>query len=141
MAIVNRDLAGSEQCHVIDKTIAALATGVTTLISMVPFPAVVVAGSLKAFGLSGSPVYSVNLLRSSAAGLTLVGLGATITAIDGATFPQGISFTLGATVPIQQGDVLMINSGVANTAVTGMQLTLVIKALQDVRSYFNVQVS
>ena len=143
MAVFNRDLAPSEQCQVIDKnTGAVLATGATLLISMVPYPAQVVAASLKAFGLSGAPVYSLNLLRSVAAGSTLIGLGATLTATDaGVTLAQGFSITLGATVPIQAGDILMINSGVANTASANLQVSVVIKALQDVRTYFNVQPS
>lgn len=141
MSINNRSLSASQQCVEIHKTLGATATGVTTLIAMVPYQAQAVAGAIKVFGLSGAPQYSLSVIRTVAAGLTSFGLGATVTPPDGATYASGFSLTAGASILLQAGDLLAINSGVANTAITGGQLTLVLKPLQDVKTYFNAVVS
>jgi hypothetical protein len=141
MSVNNRSLSPSQQCEVLHRNLGATATGVTTLIALVPYQAQVVAGGMKVFGLSGTPVYSFSVIRTVAAGLTSFGLGATVTAADGATFALGISFTAGASVLLQAGDMIALNSGVANTAITGGQLALAIKPLQDVKTYFNVVIS
>ncbi len=142
MAIVNRDLDVSQQPRQVIAVAGAVATGITTMVALVPNACLVVAAGIKAYGLSGSPVYSLNVLRATAAGPTLLGLGATVTAVGGlSAVVQGFSVTLGATVPLQMGDVLMLNSGGANTAVTGLILTTVFKPLQDVQTYFGAQIS
>lgn len=142
MAIVNRDLDPSQQPRVLHTIVGALATGITTLIALVPNSSQLVAAGLKAFGLSGSPVYSLNVLRATADGPTLIGLGATVTAVGGLSAAvQGFSITLGATVPLQRGDLIILQSGAANTAVTGLALTTVFKPLQDVQTYFGAQIS
>lgn len=143
MAIVNRDLDVSQQPKVIHTTIGALATGITTLVALVPNACAVVSAGLKAFGLSGSPQYSLNVLRATTNGPTLIGLGMTLTGVGGLS-AAAQNFTLigaGASVPLQMGDVLMLNSGVSNTAVTGLILTTVLQPLQDVQTYFGVQPS
>lgn len=141
MAIVNRDLDSSQQPAVVYKEVGALATGVTTLIALIPNSCQVVAAGLKAYGLSGAPQYSLSLFRATTNGPTLIGLGATVTAVGGlsAAF-QGFSITLGATVFAETGDVLCINSGVSNTAVTGLSVAVALKPLQDVKTYFGQSV-
>ena len=139
MAVLNRDLAPSQQTTVIYRSYGAIATGVTSPVALIEAPCQVVSGALKAFGLSGATVYSLNIYRINSAGATTIGLGATLTALSGVTFAQGISFTLGATVLLQAGDLLTLNSGVANTAVTDLHLTVITKALQDVKTFFGVQ--
>lgn len=139
MAIVNRDLDVTQQPYSVTTVAGAVATGITTLVHLVPNPSQLVAAGIKAFGLSGSPVYSLNVLRATADGPTLIGLGATVTAVGGlSAVVQGFSIT-GMTNPLQTGDVLMLNSGAANTAVTGLVLTTVFKPLQDVKTYFGYQ--
>lgn len=141
MAIVNRDLDSSQQPVLVNKEIGAIATGVTSLIALIPNSCQVVAAGLKAYGLSGSPQYSLNLLRTFAAGPTLIGLGATVTASLGlSSVVQGFSITLGATVFAEAGDVLMLNSGGSNTAATGVSVTAVLKPLQEVKTYFGASV-
>ena len=142
MAIVNRDLAPSQQCSVVGAALGAVATGVTSLIALIPNSCQVIAAGLKAYGLSGSPQYSLNLLRTFTAGNTLIPLGATLTATGGTTnVVQSFSLTLGATVFAEAGDVLMLNSGVSNTAVTGLVVSVVLKPLQDVKTYYGVSAS
>jgi len=138
MAIVNRDLAPNQQVSVRGANIGAFATGVTNVLFIAENPQQVITAAVKAFGLSGSPVYSLNILRAVGGGLTSIGLGATITAVEGTTLWQGISITLGATIPMQTGDVLMVNSGAANTAVTGLMVSVAVQHLQDVRTFWGV---
>jgi hypothetical protein len=138
MGISNRDLNPDLQVRVENRSLGAVATGVTTTLFIAESPCQVVSGAIKAYGLSGAPVYSFNILRALAAGATGIGLGATITALEGSTNAiQGVSFTLGATVSLQTGDVLMVNSGVANTASANLLVSVVVKSLQDIKTYFN----
>lgn len=142
MAIVNRDVDVSQQARVVTTVAGAVATGVTTLVALVPNSCQVVVAGMKAFGLSGAPVYSLNILRATVNGPTLIGLGATVTPAGGlSALVTGFSITLGATTPLQTGDMLVLQSGVANTAVTGLILTTVFKPLQDVQTYFGAQIS
>lgn len=139
MAIVNRDLAPSQQVRVVDRNFGAVATGVTSVVCLVEAPSQVVAGAVKAFGLSGAPVWSLQILRAVAGGLTTIGLGATVTLAEGTTYVQGISFSLGATNLLQTGDEVIVTSSVANTAALSAQVTLALKATQDVKTFFGIQ--
>lgn len=141
MAVVNRDLDPSSQVRVEHFHFSAVATGVTSLVAVVPNACQVVSAGVRAYGLSGAPVYSLNILRATTAGPTLLGLGATVApaaaaGLSGAV--AGVSITLGATQALQAGDVLVLNSGVANTAAAQLLLTVAFKPLQDVQTYFGV---
>lgn len=140
MAIENRDLAPSLQVRTVDRNFAAVATGVTAIVCMAEAPCQIIGGALKAYGLSGVPVWSLQILRSTTGGLTLLGLGATITIADGATFAQGISFSLGGTSSLfmQTGDQLVVTTSVANTSITQGQLTVGLRLTQDVKTFFGV---
>lgn len=140
MAISNRDLSSEQQARTIDRVVSPLATGVTTLLFVADNPCQVVAGAIKAFGLSGAPQYSFNILRAVNNGLTLIGLGATVTAVEGTTLPQGVSFTLGATQLMQTGDSLVVNSGVANTASNTLAVSVAVRPLQDIKTFFGASV-
>lgn len=138
MALLNRDQAPSEQIRMVDARYAAFATSVTNIICMVENQQQVVAAAVRAFGLSGSPVYSLGILRSAGSALTLIGLGATLTATDGGvTLHQAFSLTLGATNLLQAGDMICVQSGGANTASATSVFTVAVKKLQDVQTYFN----
>lgn len=141
MAIVNRDLAPSQQVRVVDRNFGLVATGVTAMVCIAEAPCQVFAGGLKAYGLSGSPVWSFSILRSTA-GLTTLGLGATVTLVDGASLVQGISFSLGSTSSLflQTGDQLIVTTGVANTAALQAQVNVCLKFTQDVKTFFGVSI-
>ena len=81
MGIINRDLARSEKRR--DQTVVfgALATGVTALLKVVPFNATLDSVNVAAFGLSGSPVWSLSAFRfNTSGGLTSIGMGVTLSA-------------------------------------------------------------
>jgi hypothetical protein len=142
MAIVNRDLDPSQQVQVHCVALGAVATGVTTLVALVPNSCTVVAAGLKAFGLSGAPQYSLSVLRATSLGPTSISLGATLTAVGGlSAVVQGFSISLGASTPLQGGDVIIMQSGVANTAIATGVLTVAFKPLQDVQTYFGSSIS
>lgn len=145
MSIVNRDLDPSQQIRIVDRQIdaAVTGTGATVVLALAEAPCQVVAAGLKAFGLSGSPVWSLNIWRALAGGPTLIGLGATVTVVPGTSAVQGISITLGATAScfMQTGDLLLAVTGAANTAVTTANVNVTLKMTQDVRTFFGVQAS
>lgn len=140
MAVLNRDLAPSQQVRMVDRNFGLVATGVTTPVCLVEAPCQVISGAVKAFGLSGSPVWSLQILRTVAGGLTTIGLGATVTLLEGTTFSQVIGFSLGATNLLQMGDEVIVTTTVANTAALSAQLTLALKLTQDVKTFFGVSI-
>ena len=135
MGIINRDLDPSQKKIVLDKSFGAIATGVTSLLGIVPFNASLQGFNLAPFGLSGAPVYSLSVFRGVAAGLTSVGLGVTVTASAlGASGPMGATITgIGAT--LLRGDVLVMLSGVANTAVASANVSVTISGSNDYNKY------
>lgn len=144
MAIVNRTLDDSEQRKVFSASAGAVATGVTGIVAYAPYPCVLEAGSIAAFGFSGAPNYSLVVNRF------IVGAGVTaITVAVGTSnapsaFGTSGSFQMvlpaaGSTLlSLQANDVLMYLSGVANTAVTGLNLSVVLNPIQDIKVQFGV---
>jgi hypothetical protein len=144
MAIVNRTLDPSEQKKVFSVTAGAVATGVTGIVCMVPSPSTLVAGEIAAFGLSGAPNYSLVVNRFV--------VGAGVTAITVAVGTSNIPLAYGTSggwamvlpasgstlLQLQANDVLMYQSGVANAAVTGLNVSLVLQPIQDIKLQFGV---
>jgi hypothetical protein len=139
MAIVNRSLDASEQRKVIQVVAGAVATGVSGIIGVVPWPCTLDAGEIAAFGLSGAPNYGLILNRFV--------VGAGVTAITIAVGTSNIPLAYGTSggwsmvlpasgstlLSLQANDVLMFQSGVANTAVTGLAVSVVLKPIQDIK--------
>lgn len=163
MAITNRDLDLTERRHNIAAGFANTVTSATYTICVVPFPAMLVSAGEVNMGLSGSPNHSIAVWRFNAgAGLTNYVLGQSIsvaaafgasggqtyvcqgcTYIGGYTNAAGVTgavgFTIiGATYALQTGDVLVLQTAGANTATAFTQVTLVLQALQDIRSEFGI---
>lgn len=118
-----------------------VAVGNTLMIAVAPFPAQVAALQVIGFGLSGTPAMNLDVTRYNAAGVTTITgvisaytvLGATISAQAGATVSSGASL-----VQLQANDVISLRSSGANTAATSLAVTLVLQALQDIKTHFNV---
>jgi hypothetical protein len=146
MAIVNRTKDASEQRLVFQEGFGAVATGVTQVIAHVANSGVLEAAQIAAFGLSGSPTYALVINRF------IVGTGATaITVAVGTSNTPGAFGTSGSPTAgmkleasgstllnLLPNDVIMVQSGVANTAATGLVVSLVIRPTQDIRSYFGL---
>jgi len=144
MAIQNRTLDPAEQRKVYEVAAGAVATGVTGIVAYVPYPCLLDAGSIAAFGLSGSPNYSLVVNRF------IVGAG--VTAITVAVGTSNVPSAFGTSgafqmvlpasgstlLQLQANDVLMYQSGVANTAVTGLSIGVVLRPIQDIKLQFGV---
>lgn len=140
--VLNRTNDASQQRQVYELKAGATATGVTAILAHIAYPCVAEAGQYAAFGLSGAPSYTVYVNRF------VVGAGATAWAITGANVPPayGTSGVLASGMSmlaagntllnLMPNDVLMVQSGVANTSVTGLTANLVVRAIQDQKKYF-----
>lgn len=142
MAIVNRDLDSSEQCYVLQNTLGAVATGASTWVGAVKSTGQILAWQLSGKGLSGAPTYQLAIARWTSAGITNIAMGSALTlagafglsgGLIGATFSAS-----GSLSAVQAGDVLVVNSGGANTAVTDLVVNVVVKATQDIKTSFGV---
>jgi hypothetical protein len=153
MALVNRDKDQSEQREfvtaVIDRTASGVsagimnpvvATGITYPFANVPYPASLVAIDQVTYGTSGAPAHSVWCYRF-AGGFTAFPVGTTIAATNfGTSGIQGYTLIAGsaATLPLLAGDQLVLYTQGANTAAATVQVTAVLKALQDIKTHFGV---
>lgn len=138
MGIINRDLSRSQKRQDETVTFGALATGVTALLKVLEYDATIDGVNVSAFGLSGSPVWSLSAFRFNATGgLTSIGLGSTIT-VSAIGTSGNIGFSLpGAGYSLIAGDVLVLTTGAANTAVATAAVAVTIKALADIRVFQN----
>jgi len=142
MAIVNRTLDASEQRKVFQLSQGPVATGASGIVCEVPYPCVLEAGEIAAFGLSGAPTYALVLNRFIAgAGFTAITIAVGTSNVPSAFGTSG-SFSMvlpasGSTLlNLLENDVLMYQTGVANTAVTAVAISLVLKPIQDIKTQF-----
>lgn len=137
MPIINQNLDTSEKKHDYSTVLGAVATGVTSLIKLIPFDCLMKGFNLAAFGLSGTPTYSLSVLRSVGGGQTAVALGVSLSGqAFGTSGPVGATITAPG-ITLLAGDVLEMISGTADTAIAGGVATVTISALADIKSYQN----
>lgn len=144
MGIVNRTKDASEQYEVLSVKAAATATGISGVIGIVRYPATIKAGQMAAFGVSGAPTIEVNIQRF------IVGTGATVIifAVGTSNVPNAfgtsgvvstglkIAASGSSLLNVLPNDVLMFQTGAANTAVTGLALDIALQPIQDVKSFY-----
>lgn len=143
MGIANRDKDASEQSYVVSSgAIGAVATGVTQFVGLVPHSGQLLQMVLTGKGLSGAPTYNLVVSRWTSAGQTTFAVGSAITlagafglsgGVIGATYASNSSLAA-----LQRGDALQVISGGSNTAVTGLLVSCVIKATQDIKKSFDI---
>lgn len=155
MSIVNRTLDASEQRKVIQQNFAATATGVTLNIGVVPFPCIIEEAQICAWGLSGAPGNALAVNRFIAGtGFTtwVLATGATNTPAEfgtsgigtfGASLfgSSGMVLTNAAGSTLNQllsNDLLTLTTSVANTAVKGLTIDVVLRPIQDVKVHFGL---
>ena len=137
MGIINQNYDISEKKMSESVSFGAIATGATNLLCVIPYDAILQGGNLAAFGLSGSPVYSLSVFRCVAAGQTSIGLGVTFAAqAFGTSGPTGFSVAQPG-ISLIAGDVLCMTSGVANTAVSSACVNVVYSGLADIKVFVN----
>lgn len=142
MALVNRDKDVSEQQLEWHLPIAtAIATGLTLPVARVPYSAQAVQAHFEAVGISGSPTVNLEVHRFIVGtGITqisgLMQASITLQAL-GTSGPQAASLAVSGSslLNLQQGDVLVWKSGGANSSVNAASVTIVVKALQDIKSF------
>lgn len=142
MAVINRTLDNSQQRFVVSTKVGATATGVTGIIAQIETPCVLDAAQMAAFGLSGAPSVQLVINRF------IVGTGFTAISVGSANIVPAFGtsgvMVAGASLPaagstllnLVPNDVIMFQTGVANTAVTGLAVNLVLRPIQDVKKYF-----
>ncbi len=148
MAIVNRDLAISEKRAGPYQAFAALiGTGVTGIICSIPCPSVLDGCQVMAFGTSGAPTIQLVINRF------IVGTGSTVFTVGGAlavaafgTSGLGAAATFGVSLPqigstllnLFTNDVIMYQTGGANSAMTGLTMDLAIRPIADHKTFYNI---
>lgn len=140
MSIVNRDLNASEQQHIINADFAAVPTGKTLTLFVAPYPCEVKAVRAASVGVSGSATSQLMICRFVAAGLTAYTTGWTSLSFTGVgtsgiqTIAQAAA---GSTlVQLQAGDWLAASHAGTNAAVDGVTYSVIIQALQDIKTFF-----
>ncbi len=137
MGIINRDLARSEKNNDETFVFGALVTGASALLKVVPFNALLTSVNVAAFGLSNSPIWSLEAFRFTSAGLTTLTVGGTITLTAIGT-SGCIGFSLAAPgFSLLAGDVLVIRTGGANTATANSAVSVVMQPLADIKVFQN----
>ena len=141
MGVANRDLDASEQNYVVDNTFGAVATGSTLYHGLVPSAGQILEWRFSGRGLSSTPSYQLAVARWNSTGVTVIPVGSAVTlaaafgvsgGVIGATFASN-----GSLSAVQAGDLLYVLSTGANTAVTDLAVSVVIKATQDIKKSFN----
>jgi len=140
MAIVNRDNDQSQQQEQLTAYVPATSAAATYMLWEAPFPCELRKVSQAFNGLSGAPFHFIDIYRMAAAGLTTItGLHASLGVVAvGTSGPQGFSVIApGSTlIQLQAKDILVLRTAVANTGTTGGTISLVVKKLQDIVSYY-----
>lgn len=136
MAICNRDNDVSEQkVAVVFQQNALVVTGATLYAALVPWPSRIKKAGVTARGLSGAPVYNINVHRWTTAGLTVfdpLGVAATIAGAYGLS-GASVQFSV-TTSPIllQSDDLLVIQSSGSNTAALALAGSIILQKTQDI---------
>jgi hypothetical protein len=149
MAITNRDLDASQQKdsfswayskNVHGKT--TINTGATFLVCMFPYAGVLQSVRSYGVGLSGSPSLDFKILRFAAGGTSIAcSISSMIVnefGTSGILGYSGLAAAGSTLLLVAPGDILAVQTGVANTAADSLLVQVVIKKTQDVLSYNGV---
>lgn len=134
MGIVNRSKDVSEQQRDIYVDVQATSTGVTKQMYHVPHAMEIQSMKALAEGISGTPTALVKIQRF------VVGEGETQISITPALTLQSVgtsgpqAFVI-SSAALQAGDQLVVTHGGTNAAAADLGISLVVKALQDIKSW------
>lgn len=138
MAIVNRDKDASEQRECFTTSIAPSLTGLTYGVCVVPYQSNLVSAMVQGNGLSGSPNYSLWIQRFVVgSGVTSINIGSSLVLTTfGTSGAMTFSIPGSLTYPLQASDVITLSMAAANTATANTTVTVVLRALQDIKTAF-----
>lgn len=137
MPIINQNLDITEKRQAVSTVFGAFATGATQLVQLVPYTCLLQGFNLAAFGISGTPTYSLSVYRSTSGGQTTIPLGISLAAqAFGTSGPVGASISAPG-VTLLAGDALLLVSGTADSAIATGIASPCIVALADFKSYQN----
>lgn len=140
MAIINRSLDASEQHITITASLGAVGVTETHVVYTAPWPATLKQVRVAALGLSGAPTHKLTLNRFVVgAGATAIDIYATVAVPAVGTsglFTPSLPAAGSSLLNLQAGDYLTVISAGANTAVTDATYSLVIQAVQDIKTFF-----
>lgn len=140
MGIQNRDLDVSEQQHVFEENLGATGQSVLRTICDVPYPASLQSVKIVAQGLSSVSTLNLQVQRFiTGTGVTAIAGGATALTVLAMSTSGPMSMVLAAAgssfLQLQAGDCIQVISSGAG-AVTDLAVAVVLKALQDAKSFF-----
>lgn len=144
MAIVNRDVSASEQKEVLYfVSQGAVATGVTKVAHVLPYPCTLESVRSYALGVSNAMQVAFQVARFTSGGATAINLGISNMILQNAGTSGIIGYSglaaAGSTLlQLQAGDVIQFVTSVANGNATDLSLNFVIKKVQDIVSYNGV---
>lgn len=140
MSIVNQDLDPTEKRQAFYTNLGPTATGVTGIVCHVPYPCVLDAGIISAFGISGSPNLALNIQRFIVGtGFTSINVAiGTSNAFSafGTSGPFTMNLVSAQAASLLANDVVMFQTGVASSAVTGMTVEVVLRPVASFTQYF-----
>jgi hypothetical protein len=142
MGLINRDKGGSEQIVDIPAVLSGVvATGTTTVLTVLPWPGTLQAAGAAYFGLSGSPSHSLWVYRwagaSGSQAFTSIQIAASLGVVTyGSSGFQGFSIYAGVTYPLLAGDAIALYALGSNAAVSTATIMLCVQASQDSKTHF-----
>ncbi len=143
MAIVNRTKDASEQRDAYNSSWGAVATGVTLHAALIPFNSTLEGVRIAVAGVSGAPTYALRVLRFIVGtGVTTIAGGAT-TLTPSTVGTSGVaSMSLASSgstlLNLLAGDLITITSGATDAAVTQLSTSIVIKGVQDIKTWYGI---
>lgn len=153
MAIVNRTLDASEQRKTMSMSAngssgIVIITGSTFVVGVVPYACTLDAGQLVAFGVSNSPTCALSVNRfivGSGQTTYVIATGTSNLVPAFGTSGVGISAMIlpaaGSTLlNLLPNDVLQLTFAGTNAAATFLNVALVLKPIQDVKTHFGLTV-
>lgn len=145
MALINRDKDASEQKTEFSVNLQNTVAAATYLLWQAPYPCEVRQLTQAASGLSGAPFHFIDVYRFvvGAGATTITGLHASVavTAV-GTSGVQGFSVlapSSSSLIVLQAKDCLVLRTAVANTAVAQVQVSGIVKKLEDILSTYGSQ--
>lgn len=134
MGIINRTFEASEQQRDISRNIEDTVTSTSDQFYHAPHALEIQSAVACAEGISGSPTAQLQIQRFvTGEGETQIALGPALSLQSvGTSGPQSFSFSSTA---LQAGDQVVVAHAGSNAAVDQLQISLVVKATQDIKSW------